>query len=210
MTADGVVPLYGIVLAGGAARRLSGVDKPMLEVGGIPLLCRSLEALSDAAQVVVVGPERTGVRGVRWVLEDPPGSGPVAALAAGLAEVRRWSPLAASDVAVLAGDLSGVTVAVVRRLRRALHAADGAEGAVLVDAGGRRQWLLGVWRGGALEAALPADPRGASMRGMLRRLSIVDVTGADSELADVDTEEDLRRTRQSGTLHSGHTGDRAQ
>ncbi|NBH02981.1 NTP transferase domain-containing protein, partial [Amycolatopsis sp. SID8362] len=45
----------GIVLAGGSARRLSGVDKPALSVGGKPLLTRAIHALSGAGRVVAVG-----------------------------------------------------------------------------------------------------------------------------------------------------------
>ncbi|MFF5989514.1 molybdenum cofactor guanylyltransferase [Prauserella flavalba] len=175
-------PLAGIVLAGGAARRLAGVDKPMLEVGGMPLLLRAVAALHGADDVVVVGPRREGVPGVRWTREDPPGSGPVAALAAGLDLVT------ADVVAVLAADLSAVTSRTIGRLRSALGDADGA---VLVDDEGRRQWLLGVWRTSALRAALPADPAGASLRRTLGGLSIVDVPALPGEAADVDTPEDL-------------------
>lgn len=208
MKPERVAPLYGIVLAGGAARRLAGVDKPMLEVGGDTLLHRSVKALSDAERVIVAGPERPDVPAVHWVVEDPPRSGPVAALGAALAAVRSYAPPADFDVALLAGDLTGVTASVVRRLRHALNDERDADGAVLVDPGGRRQWLLGVWRGRALEATLPANPAGASMRGTLRRLSIVEVPGTALEVADVDTEEDLRRARRD--LHSGHTADPAQ
>ncbi|PRX45113.1 molybdopterin-guanine dinucleotide biosynthesis protein A [Prauserella shujinwangii] len=187
--------LAGIVLAGGAARRLSGVDKPMLEVGGMPLLHRAVGALRGAEPVVVVGPERPGLPGVRWTREDPPGSGPVAALAAGLRLLPAESP---APVAVLAADLPAITEHTVRRLRDALGSADGA---VLVDADGHRQWLIGVWRATALRAALPGRPEGAALRATLGGLSIVDVPARAGEAADVDTPEDL-----GGGLHSGHTG----
>lgn len=197
----GPMALYGIVLAGGAARRLSGVDKPMLEVGGAPLLRRALDALHDAAQVVVVGPPRPAVDGVRWVREDPPGTGPVAALAAGLHALHAG---AEDEVAVLAGDLTGVTASTIRRLRAALGS---AEGAVLVDADAHRQWLIGVWRFDALHRALPAQCAGASLHRTLGGLSIVDVPAAGTEVADVDTAQDLDRARRSSDLHIGHTGD---
>ncbi|WP_199432193.1 molybdenum cofactor guanylyltransferase [Qaidamihabitans albus] len=174
--------LAGVVLAGGAARRLSGLDKPMLEVGGMSLLHRAVAALRDADPVVVVGPPRPGLPGVRWTREDPPGSGPVAALAAGLGTVR------ADLVAVLAADLAGVTPSTVERLRAAIGT---AEGAVLVDPGGHRQWLIGVWRDGPLRAALPADPVGAPLHATLGGLSIVDVPAEPGEADDVDTPGDL-------------------
>src|SRR3954451_21606618 len=77
-------PYDAVVLAGGSGRRLGGVDKPALRVGSTSLLDRVLGAVPDASSVVVVGPSRATSRPVTWVREDPPGGGPVAALAAGL------------------------------------------------------------------------------------------------------------------------------
>ncbi|GAA1193518.1 molybdenum cofactor guanylyltransferase [Prauserella alba] len=226
-------PYAGLVVAGGEARRLGGVDKPMLEIGGRTLLARSLDALSGADPVVVVGPRRAGVSGagirVRWTREDPPGGGPVAALAAGLALVDR------SRVVVLAADLRGITATAVERLLGALdrdqggdpegsgapqgggtlddtvpadpadpaapgtttpgeaggHRTGAVDGAVLVDAGGHRQWLAGAWRTASLRAALPDRPAGLALRRVLGGLTIVDVPALGDEAADVDTPGDL-------------------
>ncbi|KFZ81258.1 molybdopterin-guanine dinucleotide biosynthesis protein MobA [Amycolatopsis sp. MJM2582] len=174
----------GIVLAGGAARRLSGVDKPALPVGGKPLLARALAALADADPVIVVGPERPGFGDVVWTRETSPGTGPVAALAAGLALVRT------ELVVVLAGDLAGVRKSTVDRLLAGL---DRAAGAVLVDVSGERQWLLGAWRAEALRDALPETVENASLRRTLGGLEIVDVPEEPGESADIDTPEDLDR-----------------
>ncbi|HMA46864.1 MAG TPA: NTP transferase domain-containing protein, partial [Frankiaceae bacterium] len=130
-------PYDAVVLAGGRARRLGGADKPALEVGGRPLLDRVLGAVADAARLVVVGPCRPTARAVRWAREEPPGGGPAAALAAGL-------PLVTAEVvAVLAADLPFLSAELVAALRRS---AAGADGALLVDPGGRDQVLAGVWR----------------------------------------------------------------
>lgn len=174
----------GIVLAGGGARRLSGVDKPALPVGGKPLLARALAALGEADPVIVVGPERPGFGDVVWTREAEPGTGPVAALAAGLALVRT------EIVVVLAGDLAGVRKSTVDRLMAALGR---AQGAVLVDAGGVRQWLLGAWRTDALRGALPEQVENASLRRTLGGLEIVEVPEEPGESADIDTPEDLDR-----------------
>src|SRR5262245_8227421 len=107
----------------------------MLAVGGKPLLRNVIDALEAADPVIVVGPERAGLPKVVWTREIPPGGGPVAALAAGLALVRR--PL----VAVLAGDLVAIRTSTVDRLRAALG---GHAGAVLLDPPGHRQWLIGL------------------------------------------------------------------
>ncbi|WP_433857230.1 DUF6457 domain-containing protein [Streptomyces kronopolitis] len=99
-----------LVLAGGAARRLGGADKPALSVGGRPLLDRVLAACPDAARTVVVGPGRPTVRPVVRALEDPPGGGPLAALEAGLRHTT------APVVLVLSADLPFLTAETVHRL----------------------------------------------------------------------------------------------
>jgi molybdopterin-guanine dinucleotide biosynthesis protein A len=175
----------GIVLAGGSARRLSGVDKPALSIGGKPLLARAIGALSGAERVIVVGPRRPGFD-VVWTRERVPGTGPVAALAAGLAFV----PDDVEVVAVLAADLPGVRKSTVDRLLAAVGEADGA---VLLDAGGARQWLLGAWRVAALRTALPDPLENAALRRMLAELSVTDVPALPGEADDIDTPADLER-----------------
>lgn len=169
-----------VVLSGGRGSRLGGVDKSALRVAGRTLLDHALGAVRGAARVVVVGPPHDA-EGVTWAREDPPGGGPVAGLAAGLAHVSE------EFVAVLAVDQPGLTASTVDRLR--LAASGG--GAVLVDETGREQWLAGVWRTAALRAALPADPRGASMRSVLGPLAPTPVPALPGEARDVDTPDDL-------------------
>ncbi|HEX3779104.1 MAG TPA: NTP transferase domain-containing protein [Pseudonocardiaceae bacterium] len=186
-----------VVVAGGAGRRLGGVDKPALVIGSTTLLDRAIAALAAAEPVVVVGPHRPTGREVRWAREDPPGAGPVAALAAGLTALAATAP--DTEVAVLAADLLAVGPGTIDRLRAALAGDPNADGALLVDAGGHRQWLTGVWRLDALRAALPADPVGAALRAVLGGLSVVEVTELAGETADVDTPEDLARARRGAT-----------
>lgn len=146
-----------VVLAGGGARRLGGVHKPTLLVGGQQVIRRVAAAVSDASHLIVVGP-RDGVPDQAVVTrEDPPGAGPVPALAAGLRLV--CSPW----VAVLAGDLPFLRTSDVTALR---EQACGGDGAVLVDAEGNDQWLIGVWRVRALVTAM-AGNEGSSLRGLL-------------------------------------------
>jgi molybdopterin-guanine dinucleotide biosynthesis protein A len=135
-----------VVLAGGSGRRLGGVDKPGLSVGGTALLDRVLEACRGADRTVVVGPRRGTVRPVEWVREEPAGGGPLAALAAG---ARRT---AAGLVLVLAADLPFVTARTVAWLLGELPA--GADGVLAVDAGGRDQPLLAVYRAEPLRRGL--------------------------------------------------------
>src|SRR5437868_6931200 len=91
-----------LVLAGGRARRLGGIDKALLEIRGVTMLDRVLGAAApNCDQLVVVGAVReTGVAGVRFTIEPEPGGGPVPAVAAGLDRVPE-----AEQVVVLPVDL---------------------------------------------------------------------------------------------------------
>ncbi|MFC4565950.1 molybdenum cofactor guanylyltransferase [Nocardiopsis mangrovi] len=176
-----------VILAGGAARRMGGADKPGLEVGGATLLERVAAAVPPGGRTIVVGPERDRPH-AHYVREDPPGGGPVPALRAGLAEV------AAPWFALLAGDLPFLDGARPAQLRAAARSGSGA---VLVDADGREQWLLGVWDTAAVRAAV-AGYTGASLRGLLGPLDPVRVPAAagDPSVIDCDTPDDLDRARR--------------
>lgn len=177
-------PFDAVILAGGSARRLGGMDKPGLEVGGVPLVERVAAAVAAARATVVVGPERERPEAL-YLREDPPGSGPVAALSAGAARVT------APWFALLAGDMPFLVPEHVEALRRA---AFGAEGAVLVDAAGHPQWLASLWRTSAVAGAL-ADYRGGSLRGLFAPLRFRRVQTEAAAVSDCDTPEDLRRAR---------------
>lgn len=185
--ADVLPPYDAVVLAGGAARRLGGADKPAQQVGGVPMLERVLVAVAGAQRRIVVGPPGTAPGVDVWAREEPPGGGPVPALAAGLAHVR------AGWVAVLACDLPFLTAAAVDELGAA--ALDG-DGALAVDADGRDQLLLAVWRTEALRT-LPL-PAGASLRQTVAPLRVrrVRLRGMPPPELDCDTAADLTAARE--------------
>ncbi|MGW8747394.1 NTP transferase domain-containing protein [Streptomyces sp. NPDC055794] len=158
-----------VVLAGGAARRLGGADKPGLRVGGRPLLDRVLAACAGARTTVVVAGPRPTARPVTWAREDPPGGGPLAALAAGLRHTT------AEYVVVLSADLPFLGEPTVARLLSALAASE-ADGVLLTDAEGRDQPLVAAYRAAAVRRELAALARereeGTELTGMpLRRLT---------------------------------------
>ncbi|MEU8259732.1 NTP transferase domain-containing protein [Micromonospora sp. NPDC048999] len=190
-----------VVLSGGAARRMGGVDKPARPVGGRSMLHRVLAAVVDAAPRIVVGPAGPLPAGVRVTREAPPGGGPVAATAAGLA---RLGP-GTTTIALLAADLPLLTPAAVTDLRRVLEGS-GADVACYVDGDGRRQQLCGVWRAAALRAAVDrlavergGTVDGAPVRGLLAGADVREVTWSGfgpPPWFDCDTDEDVRRAEE--------------
>jgi molybdopterin-guanine dinucleotide biosynthesis protein A len=180
-----------VVLAGGRGRRLGGVDKPGLTVGGRTLLDGVLAACRGAEPMVVVGPWRPTATAVRWEREEPPHGGPLAALAAGLRAV----PPEVGVTALLAADLPNLGPHTLGRLRAALR--ESTDGAVLVDEAGRPQWLCGVWRTVMLRAALDTagELTDRPLRAVLATLAAVRVAAEGAEAFDVDTTADLRALR---------------
>ncbi|MET7679302.1 NTP transferase domain-containing protein [Streptomyces sp. NPDC005423] len=197
-------PAYdAVVLAGGAARRLGGVDKPGLRVGGRALLDRVLAACADAGTTVVVAGRRPTARPVRWAREDPPGAGPVAALDAGLRHTT------AASVVALSADLPFLEAATVTRLLAGLRG--GAEGVLLSDADGRDQPLVAAYRTSALrrELAVLAERHGGLAGLPLRRLTAtLDLVRVPDPVAsfDCDTWDDLAAARARIREH-GHVLD---
>jgi molybdopterin-guanine dinucleotide biosynthesis protein A len=177
-----------VVLAGGSARRLGGIDKVLLPVAGRPLLERVVAAAGGGRTITVVGPRRVMAGAevsIRWVREDPPGSGPLAALAAGLPAGS--APL----VVVLAADMPFVDADVVARLVSEASN-EAVDGAVVVDDAGKVQPLAAAYQRSALHDALTAigDPANRPVRLLLPRLRLAHISDATAAL-DCDTADDL-------------------
>jgi molybdopterin-guanine dinucleotide biosynthesis protein A len=184
-------PFAAVVLAGGRAARLGGQPKPQLDVGGRSMLATVLTALAGAQPRVVVGPPQPVPPGVVLVREEPPGGGPVPALAAGLAAVGD-----AEVVAVLAADLPFVTAEIVAALRERLT----GDGVLVVDDTGRDQLLLGVWRTTVLRRALHGARPHSPLRVVLAPLAVrrhrpPAVPGVPPPWTDCDTPAELARAR---------------
>ncbi|MFF3328534.1 NTP transferase domain-containing protein [Streptomyces sp. NPDC002888] len=193
-----------VVLAGGGARRLGGADKPGVRVGGRALLDRVLAACADARTTVVVADPRPTVRPVRWVREDPPGAGPLAALDAGLHRTT------AEDVVVLSADLPFLRDGTVRRLLTTLRAGD-ADGVLVADADGRDQPLVAAYRAPALRhrlAALTVEHGGLTGLPLRRLTAGLDLTRVPDPVAsfDCDTWDDIATARARIREH-GHVLD---
>jgi molybdopterin-guanine dinucleotide biosynthesis protein A len=203
VTADADGDYDAIVLAGGAAKRLGGADKPGVSVGGRTLLDRVLTASRGAGRTIVVGGRRPTARPVTWTRETPPGGGPLAALHAGLRES------GAPTVVVLSADLPFLDEGTVRRLLEALDSG-GREGALLVDADGRDQPLVAAYRAEPLhrELALIAAEHGGlaglPLRLLTGELDLDRVAAEPLAAYDCDTWEDIvtarTRIREHGNV----------
>lgn len=193
-----------IILAGGRGRRLGGVDKGALVVGGRSLLDTALAAARGARRIVVVGAGPVPA-GVLLTREEPAFGGPAAGTVAGLRALRaaagadtaaRDSASASGEsatlVLLLACDLPGA-IAAVDLLRRAVDDTEPDDGWCLAEADGRLQWLCGLYRFEALQraAAEIGDARDVSMGRLLRPLSLRGIPASPGLTGDVDTPADL-------------------
>jgi len=179
-----------ILLAGGRASRMGGIDKPGLLIDGTSLRDRAIAAVRDAgaAPIIAVGPEVRSDAEVLWAREDPPFSGPAAAVISGL----RAMEAAPEWTVLLACDLAHADVVVGRLLGGIPNLSPATQGLCLSDAGGRPQWLTGVYRTKALRAAAEAlgDGRDQAVRALLTGLDPVLLPALGAEASDVDTWQD--------------------
>lgn len=81
--------IAGLVLAGGKGSRLGGVDKPLLHVGGAPILARVIDALRSEVRWLAISangdPARFAGFGAPVLPDgDTAGEGPLAGLCVGL------------------------------------------------------------------------------------------------------------------------------
>lgn len=175
-----------IVLSGGRASRLGGIDKTALEIDGRSLLDLVVDATAGASTVIVVGSPPTDDR-YETVREVPVFGGPAAALRAA---TDRLPGDDAGVVLVLAGDLPRVGEAVARLLAHAARMPPETDGAIALDATGQRQYLTAVYRAGPLRAALADVVAGDSMRRVVGRLRLDEVPVPRGTTHDVDTWQD--------------------
>lgn len=185
-----------IVVGGGGGERLGGVSKPDLTLGGVRLIDRVCGALLEACGagcVAVVPPAVRVPYGVRRTLEDPPNGGPLAGIDAGLRALSVGGDIL---VVVVSVDAPGVGAFLPALLEPALG--EGSDGRIAVggDPEPFDQYLMGVYRAGALRCVLDeavdslGSVRGVGVRRVLRALEVERVSVGADACRDIDTPED--------------------
>ena len=160
---------FGLVLAGGLARRMGGGDKGLIRIGGETILDRALARFGPQCAGIVINangdPARFARFGLPVIADDVAGfAGPLAGILAGLdwlaanAPAIAWLASVPGDCPFLPGDL-------VRRL----HAARAAAGVPLACAksGEWRHPVVGLW-----DVRLRADLRHAVAAEGLRKIEV--------------------------------------
>lgn len=226
LAAEGDFSCAAVIVAGGASRRLNHVPKASLSDGTNTLLDCALEAVASASPRVVVGPESLPLpSGVLRTREDPPFSGPAAAIHAGLeciaADCERSQAPLPSWCLILGVDTPRIAPAV----QQLLTAAQGAEQAATATpsptdseapndseasagfwgvAEGIYQPLVGIYRFEAIRSVFSTGTTDASVRSFLRRLNPAAVEMSAADTADVDTWEQAQALGYTTSLWSSY------
>lgn len=224
-----------VVVAGGASRRLNHVPKASLSDGTSTLLDCALEAVAAASPRVVVGPESLPLPPeVLRTREDPPFSGPAAAIHAGLeciaaacersqAPMPDWclilgvdTPRIAPAVQQLIASARGVEQTCAERAAdfsptdseapAGFEASEGSESSAGFwgVAEGIFQPLVGIYRFEAIRSVFSTGTTDASVRSFLRRLNPAAVQMSAADTADVDTWEQAQALGYTTSLWSSY------
>jgi len=164
-------PTYGLVLAGGLARRMGGGDKAKIEIGGVTILDRVLATLSAQCVGIVINangePERFADTGLTVIPDNVPDHpGPLAGILAGL----DW--LAAQDNGVewmlsVPGDCPFLPDDLVERLHQARRKMGAGVPLACARSGEWRHPVVGLW-----PLALRGDLRHALTEEDLRKIEV--------------------------------------
>ena len=225
LPAEGDFSCAAVVVAGGASRRLNHVPKASLSDGTSTLLDCALEAVAAASPRVVVGPESLPLpTGVLRTREDPPFSGPAAAIHAGLeciaADCERSQVPLPGWCLILGVDTPRIAPAV----QQLIAAARSAEQAVATPSttgseapsdseasegfwgvsGGIYQPLVGIYRFEAIRSVFSTGTTDASVRSFLRRLNPAALEMSAADTADVDTWEQAQALGYTTSLWSSY------
>jgi len=166
-----IPPTFGLVLAGGLARRMGGGDKALIEIGGISILDRVLATLSGQCAGLAINangdPQRFADTALPVIPDNVPGfAGPLAGILAGL----DW--LAAQNNGIewmltVPGDCPFLPEDLVERLHQARRDLGAGVPLACARSGEWRHPVVGLW-----PLALRADLRHALTVDDLRKIEV--------------------------------------
>jgi molybdopterin-guanine dinucleotide biosynthesis protein A len=199
--------IVGVILCGGSARRMHGVEKPLELLEGRPLVAHVRDRLAPQVDRVLISANRAAevyARLATAVVPDAePGRGPLAGVSAALAVA---SAAGAAYLFVCPGDAPFLDPTLVARLAEALVRADAA--VAIPHDGQRTQHLFLLMRvvdpachgGLTIPAYLASGAR--SVQGWLATQRVVTVDAVDlaDSFANINTPADLREARQHGSV----------
>ncbi|WP_239653568.1 molybdenum cofactor guanylyltransferase [Rothia mucilaginosa] len=229
MPSDAVPPILpeypafscaAVIVAGGQSSRLGHVPKASLSDGTSTLLDCALQAVRQASPRVVVGPDTLPVPSdVLLTREDPPFSGPAAAIHAGLervaAQCEDSSTPAPKWCLILGVDTPRIAPA-VQLLMRTAAVSDATTQPPLPEENssasegfwgiseGIYQPLVGIYRYKSIRSVFSEGTTDASVRSFLRRLNPISVELSAQHTADVDTWEQAEQLGYTTSLWSSY------
>lgn len=180
-----------LILTGGTSRRM-GVDKADSAFGsGRTLLGYVYAGMGTDRKILIAGPEREYP--ALYFREDPPGAGPVAAIAAALEKVELRN---SAVIAVIAVD---TPFGIQWLLKQELD--EGSDALIPRDVNDREHYLCALYRCSSLHAAIDQLPTvaNASMRDLISHFDVIkfadnphteDLSSAEV-LLDINTPADL-------------------
>lgn len=183
--------LTSIILCGGSARRLGGVQKSLLQIEGVPVIERILHEIAHLGEVLIsanAAADSYQAYG-KVVADGSPDQGPLAGIAACLQET------SADLVLVIPGDCPDYTRALAELLLTSLSQADPDITAVCAHDGTTQQNLHLALRRDALESLQSYLVEGGrSVRGWLatERVCVCDASAHAGAFLDIDSTQDLR------------------
>ena len=143
MQSGAMVRIFGVILAGGAGRRMGGTDKAALLLCGRTLIDRAIDRLAPQVEALAISANGDAARFAAHgltVLPDATPQGPLSGLAAALG----WAGArGATHVVTAAVDTPFFPPDLVPRLLFAAEA--GRTGAALAASGGRAHPTFGLW-----------------------------------------------------------------
>ncbi len=180
-----------IVLCGGGARRMGGVDKPLVELAGKPLLGHVIDRLRPQVDAIVLAGARASDDyaqfGYPLVVDRQPGQGPLGGFHAALPTVRTpWVLTVPADTPLLPMELVESLTPACRH-----------QGAAVVSAGARRQNLIMLLdKRRALSLVTFYEAGGRAARDWLTANNVPTVELSAAGFFNVNTRADLAQAEQ--------------